>query len=325
MNRRRFLLTSLAGALAAPCAVEAQQAGRVRQVGMINEFWPTHRFVAAFREGLRELGYTEGQNLVVEYRHAHGVLDRVTGFAIDLLRLNAEVLVVGGSVSAQLVRAQTSTVPIVFATSADPVSSGLAASLARPGGNATGISIVSPELIGKQLELLSTAVPKLTRVGALYNPGNPAADETLKAMREAARVLALEVQPREAREPKDIPDAFAALANWRPRALVILADPMLGTELQQIAKLTSQRRLPAIYVRGEFAEMGGFLAYGPSFADNYRRAAIYVNKILRGTRPGDLPVEQPTKFELIINVKTAKALGLTIPPSLLARADQIIE
>jgi putative tryptophan/tyrosine transport system substrate-binding protein len=292
---------------------------------MINEFSPTHPFLAAFREELRELGYTEGQNVVVEYRHANGVLDRVTGFAADLIRLNVDVLVVGGSISAQLARAQTTTVPIVFATSGDPVSSGLVRSLAHPGGNATGISIVSPELIGKQLELLKTAVPRLTRVGALYNPTNPAADETLKAMRGAVRVLTLELRHRQVREPKDLPGAFAALTEGRTGALVIFADPMLGNELQQISKLASKYRLPAVYVRGEFAELGGFLAYGPSFADNYRRAATYVDRILKGARPSDLPVQQPRKFELVINLGTAKALGLTIPPSLMAQADRLIE
>jgi putative tryptophan/tyrosine transport system substrate-binding protein len=239
---------------------------------MINEFSPTHPFLAAFREELRELGYTEGQNVVVEF-----------------------------------------------------VSSGLVRSLAHPGGNATGISIVSPELIGKQLELLKTAVPRLTRVGALYNPTNPAADETLKAMRGAVRVLTLELRHRQVREPKDLPGAFAALTEGRTGALVIFADPMLGNELQQISKLASKYRLPAVYVRGEFAELGGFLAYGPSFADNYRRAATYVDRILKGARPSDLPVQQPRKFELVINLGTAKALGLTIPPSLMAQADRLIE
>jgi ABC-type uncharacterized transport system substrate-binding protein len=249
--RATFVAVTLGVALlAAACVAGAQPAARVPRVGMINEFWPTHPFVAAFRDGLRELGYIEGQNIVVEYRHAHGVLDRVTGFAADLIRLNAEVLVVGGSISALLVRAQTTTVPIVFATSGDPVRSGLAATLARPGGNATGISIVSPELIGKQLELLKTAVPKLARVGALYNPANPAADETLKTMREAARVLTLELRPREVRDPKEIPGAFAALTETRTGALVIFADPMLGNELQQISKLAGKHYLPAIYVRG---------------------------------------------------------------------------
>jgi putative ABC transport system substrate-binding protein len=322
---KRTVVTLALVLLVLSAAAGAQPTARVPRVGMINEFWPTHAFVAAFRDGLRELGYTDGQNVVVEYRHAHGVLERVTDFTAELLRLKVEVLVVGGSISAQLARTQTTTVPIVFATSGDPVSSGLAASLARPGGNATGISIVSPELVGKQLELLKTAVPRLARVGALYNPGNPAADETLKAMREAARILTLDVRARDVREPKDLPGAFATLTEAGIGALVILADPMLGHELQQLSKLTSRHRLPAIYVRGEFAEMGGLLAYGPSFADNYRRAATYVDRILKGARPGELPIEQPRQFELVVNLGTAKALGLTIPPTLRAQADRLIE
>jgi putative ABC transport system substrate-binding protein len=271
--RATLLRAALALALlAVSCVAVAQTSQKLPQIGMINEFSPTHPFLAAFREELRELGYTEGQNVVVEF-----------------------------------------------------VSSGLVRSLAHPGGNATGISIVSPELIGKQLELLKTAVPRLTRVGALYNPTNPAADETLKAMRGAVRVLTLELRHRQVREPKDLPGAFAALTEGRTGALVIFADPMLGNELQQISKLASKYRLPAVYVRGEFAELGGFLAYGPSFADNYRRAATYVDRILKGARPSDLPVQQPRKFELVINLGTAKALGLTIPPSLMAQADRLIE
>jgi putative ABC transport system substrate-binding protein len=322
---KRTVVTLAVALLALWSLAEAQPAARAPRVGVINEFWPAHPFVAAFRDGLRELGYTDGQNVVVVYRHAHGVLERVTDFAAELLRLKVEVLVVGGTISAQLARTQTTTVPIVFATSGDPVSSGLAASLARPGGNATGISIVSPELVGKQLELLKTAVPRLARVGALYNPGNPAADETLKAMREAARILTLDVRAREVREPKDLPGALGALAEAGIGALVIFADPMLGNELQQLSKLTGRHRLPAIYVRGEFAEMGGLLAYGPSFTDNYRRAATYVDRILKGARPGELPVEQPRRFELVVNVGTARALGLRIPPALRAQADRLVE
>jgi putative ABC transport system substrate-binding protein len=213
----------------------------------------------------------------------------------------------------------------VFATSGDPVGSGVVASLARPGGNATGISILSPELSGKQLELLKTAVPKASRVGVLYNPANPAADDALKVTREAAHALALDLQLLAVSRPQDLPAAFSALTTSRAGAVLVLADPFLGNELHQISGLAAKNRLPAMYVRGEFAEAGGLLAYGPSFSDNYRRSATYVDKILRGAKPADLPVEQPIKFELVINRKTAKALGLTIPPSLLARADQVID
>ena len=325
MDRRRFLLTSLAGALAMPLAAGAQQAGKVPRIGMVSEFTPTHPFVTAFRQGLRDIGYTEGQNIVVEYRHADGVLERVSNHAAELIRLKVEVLVVGGTASAKMVKAQTTTVPIVFATSGDPVSSGLVANLAQPRGNATGISLLTPELSGKQLELLKTAVPKASRVTILYNATNPATTDTLNVARGAARALALELQLVEVRQPKELPGAFSTLTAWRAGALLVLPDPMLGNQLVQISKLAAKSLVPAMYMRREFAEAGGLLAYGPSFTDNYRRAATYVDKILKGAAPGNLPVQQPTKFELVVNLRTAKALGLTIPPSLLAQADQVIE
>jgi putative ABC transport system substrate-binding protein len=305
-------------------ATEAQPTGKLPRIGMIGEFSPTHPFVAAFRQGLRDLGYTEGQNIVVEYRHAHGVLDRVSNLAGELVRLKVEILVVGGTKSAQLAKAQTTTVPIVFATSGDPVGSGLVASLAHPGGNATGISILSPELSGKQLELLKTAVPKVSRVAVLYNPVNPATRDALNATRDAARALSLELQLLEIRQPKDLPGAFSALTGWRAGALLLLPDPVLGNELDRISQLAAKHHLPAMYVRREFAETGGLLSYGPSFPNNYRRTATYVHRILKGAKPADLPVEQPTKFELVINLKTASMLGLTIPQSALLQADEVI-
>ena len=303
----------------------AAQPARVPRIGVINEFSAAHPFIAAFRDGLRELGYTEGHSIVVEYRHAEGVLDRVTGFAAELSRMKVDVMVVGGTISAQLAKAQTTTVPIVFATSGDPVSSGLVATLARPGGNLTGISILTPELTGKQLELLKAAVPRLSRATILYNPGNPTIPDALPAARSAAAALGLELQLLEARAPKDVADAFTALTAWRAGALLALADPMLGNELQQIATLAARSRVPAMYVREEFAAMGGLLAYGPSFRDNYRRTAGYVDRILKGATPAELPVQQPSKFDLVVNLRTAKTLGLTIPPALLLRADKVIE
>jgi putative ABC transport system substrate-binding protein len=315
----------LALAVVVPLVAEAQATGRLPQIGMIGEFSPAHPFVAAFRQGLRDLGYTEGQNIVVEYRHAHGEIDQVSNLAAELVRFKVEILVVGGTQSALLAKAQTTTVPIVFATAGDPVGSGLVASLAHPDGNVTGISILSPELSGKQLELLKAAVPKSSRVSVLYNPVNPAAGDALKATRDAARALSLELQLLEVRQPKELRGAFSALMGWRAGALLVLPDPLLGNELAQISKLAVQNRVPAMYLRREFAETGGLLAYGPSFADNYRRAATYVDKILKGAAPAELPVQQPTKFEFVVNLKTAKAIGLTVPPSVLARADQVIE
>jgi putative ABC transport system substrate-binding protein len=319
-----ILLPALA-VLVVPVVAEAQPAGKAPRIGVIGEFSPTHPFVAAFRQGLRELGYTEGQSILVEYRHAHGALDLVPNFAAELIRLKVDILVVGGTVSAQLAKTQTTTVPIVFATSGDPVASGLVASLARPGGNATGLSILSPELSGKQLELIKAAVPKVSRVAVLHNPRNPAAGSAVQAAREAARALAVELKLLEVSQPDELSSAFSVLTGWRAGALLVLPDPVLGNELARISKLASQNRLPAMYMRREFAEAGGLLAYGPSFSDNYRRAATYVDKILKGAKPADLPVQQPTKFELILNRGTAKALGLTIPRSLLLQADQVIE
>jgi putative ABC transport system substrate-binding protein len=315
----------MALAVVVSLVAEAQPKGTLPRIGMISEFSPTHPFVAAFRQGLQDLGYTESRNIVVEYRHAYGVLDRVSNLAAELVRLKVEILVVGGTTSAQLAKTQTTTLPIVFATAGDPVSSGLVASLAHPGGNVTGISILSPELSGKQLELLKAAVPHGSRVAVLYNPMNPAAGDTLKATRETARALSLELQLLEVRQPKELPGAFSALTRWHASALLVLPDPLLGNELAQISKLAAQNRLPAMYMRREFAEMGGLLAYGPSFPDNYRRAATYVDKILKGATPADLPVQQPTKFELVVNLKTAKALRLTIPQSVLLRADEVIQ
>ena len=293
---------------------------------MLGELSPADPFLAAFRQGLRELGYTEGQNIVVEYKYAHGMVDRVPELVAELIRLKVAVLVVGGGAAARSAKAQTKTVPIVFVLPGDPVGSGLVASLARPGGNATGTSTLLPELSRKHLELLKAAVPRVSRVTVLYNSaGRPVAGLALDATREAARALAVELQVLEVRQPNELVSAFAAARAQRAEALLALSAPVFGNQLAQLAELAAKHRLPAIYVRREFAEAGGLLAYGPSFPDNYRRAATYVDKLLKGAKPADLPVEQPTKVELVINLKTAKALGLTIPQSLLLRADEVIQ
>ena len=310
-------------AIVAPLVAEAQAPGAIPRVGLIGEFPPTHPFIGAFREGLRELGYIEGQSIAVEYRNAQGALERVPTLAAELIRLKVDILVVGGTVATRLAKAQTKTVPIVFATAGDPVATGLVASLARPGGNATGMSILAPELSGKQLELLKTVVPQISRVAVLYNPSS-SAPYALNVAREAARTLAVELQVVEVRRPSEVPSAFSSMTG-RAGALLVLSDPLVGSELPQIAKLAAQQRLPAIYLRREFAEVGGLLAYGPSFSDNYRRAATYVDRILKGAKPAELPVQQATKFDLVINRRTANALGLTIPQSLLLQAEQIID
>ena len=325
MDRRTFLGTLTGGLLAAPLAAEAQQQEKIPRLGVIGERSPTDPFVAAFRQALRELGYVEGRNVVVEVRYAHGALDRVPSLAAELLRGQIDVLVVGGTVSAQAAEEATTTVPIVFALAGDPVGSGLVASFSHPGGNVTGISNLSPGLLPKQLELLRAAAPKVSRVAILYNPVNPATAHALAETREAARAMGVELQMLAVRKVDELSGAFAALTRWRAGGLLVVSDPVVGNNLAQLSREATRRRLPAMYSRREFVEVGGLMAYGPSYEDNYARAATYVDKILKGARPGDLPVEQPTKFEFVINLKTAKALGLTIPPSLLQRADQVIE
>lgn len=312
--------------LEVPLLACAQAPPKIPRVGVIGERSTADPFIAAFRQGLQELGYTEGQSVVIEYRYAHGALDRISRFADELIRLDVDVLVVGGTVAAQSAKALTTTVPIVFALAGDPVASGLVASLARPGGNATGMSNLVPELSAKQLELLKAAAPQVSRVTVLYNPQNPVhTGPTLDGTREAARTLAVELQLLEVSQRHELAGAFSALTAWRADAVLALSDPVLGNELGQLSRLATRNRLPAVYSRREFAEAGGLLAYGPRFTDNYRRAAGYVDRILKGAKPADLPVERPTTFEFVINLKTARALGLTIAPSLLGRADQIIQ
>lgn len=312
--------------LAVPLLARAQAPPKTPRVGVIGERSTADPFIAAFRQGLQELGYTEGQNIVIEYRYAHGALDQISRFAADLVRLDVDVLMVGGTVAAQSAKALTTTVPIVFALAGDPVASGLVASLARPGGNATGMSNLVPELSAKQLELLKAAAPQVSRVTVLYNPQNPVhTGPTLDGTREAARALAVELQLLEIRQRHELAGAFSALTAWRANAVLALSDPVLGNELTQLSQLAARNRLPAVYSRREFAEAGGLLAYGPRFTDNYRRAAGYVDRILKGAKPGDLPVERPATFEFVINLKTVRTLGLTIAPSLLGRADQILQ
>ena len=319
------VLMPIVAVLVAPLTTDAQPVQKVPRVGVIGEGSASATYLAAFRQGLRELGYIEGHNIVVEYRYAHGQLDQVAKLAADLIRLDVDVLVVGGTVSTRSAKAATTTVPIVFTLAGDPVGSGLVASLARPGGNATGLSNVMAELSGKQLEILKTAMPQVSRVGVLHNPASPTHRSALDDARRAARSLAVEMKVLEIRQPNELGRAFSALTDWRAGGLLALSDPVIGYELAQLSQLAAQHRLPAIYGRAEFAELGGLLAYGPSFSDNYRRAAGYVDRILKGAKPADLPVQQPIKFELVINMKTAKVLGLTVPQSLLLQADKIIE
>jgi putative ABC transport system substrate-binding protein len=311
--------------LVVPRAAHAQPPANVPRVGVLGERLPPDPLIAAFRQGLRELGYTEGQSIVIEDRYAYGVVDRFPALAAELLDLNVDVLVVAGTFAAQAAKARTVTVPIVFTLSPNPVEERLVASLAQPGGNATGLSTRTPGLTGKQLELLKAAVPQVSRVTILYNPVVAFHSLALQEAQEAARALAMDLQVLGVRQPHDLASAFAALTAWRAGAVLALSAPMIGNELAQLAQLAAEHRVPAMYIRREFVEVGGLLAYGPSFTDNFRRAAAYVDKILKGAKPADLPVEQPTKYELVINLKTARELGLTIPPTFLFQADEVIQ
>ncbi|MBI2154574.1 MAG: ABC transporter substrate-binding protein [Candidatus Rokubacteria bacterium] len=328
-------LTLALGLLAAPLAAEAQQpAGKVYRIGLLGTS-PINPHYEAFRQGLRELGYVEGRNIVIERRHSEGKAERLPNLATELIRLKVDVIVIeacGAPLNAA--SQKTSTIPIVVAACNDDlVASGLVASLARPGGNITGLSEVAPELAAKRLELLKEVVPKLTRVAVLWNPAySEVFSPTLRFMlsdwkeiREAARVLGVTLQSVEIRGPDDFDSAFAAMTRKRAGGLITFSEPLLVLHGRRIADLAAQSRLPAIYAYRELAEAGGLISYGVHLPDFYRRAATHVHKILKGAKPADLPVEQPTKFELVINLKTAKTLGLTIPQSVLIRADKVIE
>ena len=312
--------------VAAPLAAQAQPTpGKTARIGYLSFRSGPSYLDEAFRQGLRELGYFEGQNVSVEYRWADFKPDRASTLAAELVRLNVNVIVsTGGPIPATAAKRATKTIPIVF-TAGDPVGSGLIARLDRPGGNLTGVSLLTVELNTKRLELLKEAVPTVSRVAVLANPANPVTAGALKDLEGAARALRVKLHVLEVRERHGIDDAFAAIARQRAGALLVVSDPMFQTQRERIVDLAAKHRLPGIFELREFAEAGGLLSYDTNVADMYRRLATYVDKILKGAKPGDLPVEQPTKFELVINLKTAKALGLAIPPSILSRADRLIE
>ena len=326
MDRRAFLGAATLGLLAAPFAAEAQQAPKVSRIGFLVTDSPAGiaARLAAFRQGLRDLGYVEDRNLTIEYRWAEGHVDRFPGFAAELVGLKVDVIVASSSPAALAARNATRTIPIVFATAAEPVDSGLVASIAAPGGNVTGLALLAPEITARQLQLLKEAVPKASRVVVLSNPANRYTALLVKETEAAARLLGVRAHVLEVRGA-GLDGAFSALTKDRPDALLVLADPGFVVHRARIVEFANTSRLPAMYPHREYAEAGGLLAYGADLRDNYRRAAIYVDKILRGAKPADLPVELPTKFELVLNLKSAKALGLTIPPSVLARADEVIQ
>jgi putative ABC transport system substrate-binding protein len=318
--------------LAVPLASEAQPPTKVARIGYLATGpleSPEQRSVLdAFREGLRELGYVEGQNIVIEVREAAGVIERFPDLASELVRLKVDVIVATNSLTGRAVRQATTTIPTVVPIMGDPVGDGLVASLARPGGNITGLTFIGPQLVPKRLELLKEALPRVSRVAGLWHPGaygGRTQDDMMNQAEAAARTLGLELRLVAVRRPDELRRAFATIADTRADALFGFPSPMLFTERRRIVELATKQRLPSIFQDRAFVELGGLLSYGADITALSRRGAVYVDKILKGAKPADLPIEQPTKFELVINLKTARALGLTIPPSLLARADEVIQ
>jgi putative ABC transport system substrate-binding protein len=329
MDRRTFIGTVAGGLLASALAAEAQQTGNVYRIGILANVAPTDsegpRLWGAFIQGLRDRGYVEGQNIKIEWRVSGGKYERLPELVGELVRLDVNVIVVPADQNAFAAMQATRTIPIVMTNSPNPVGSGLVGSLARPGGNVTGLSILSPEIVGKQLALLREVVPNVFWVAVLWNPENLGNGILLENANVAARSLGVHLQTQKARGPEEFERAFAAVNKERAGAILVMWDGMFLLHQSQILDLVAKSRLPAMYEYRGAVTTGGLMAYGPSIQDSFRRAAGYVDKILRGAKPADLPIEQPTKFELVINLKTAKALGLTIPQSLLLRADEVIQ
>lgn len=326
MSWRITIIVPLALAmLSAPLAVHAQQPAKIPRIGALISGSPsTHRLpVEAFRQGLRDLGYVEGQNIVIEYRYAEGRADRFPDLAAELVRLKPDVLVTAGLPGVRALRNATTTIPIVMAAIADAVGSGFVQSLARPGGNITGLSFLATELSVKRLELLKEALPRASHVAVLWHPASVKA--SLDATLAASKPLGLKIQVLEVQSPSEFDSALASAKKGGVEAINVLPSPILLTHRKPLVELAAKHRLPGIYEFREFVEDGGLMSYSASISDLYRRAAAYVDKILKGAKPADLPVEQPTRFEMVINLKTAKALGLTIPQSILLRADQVIQ
>jgi len=330
VDRRAFLGTVAGGLLAAPLAAQGQEAARIARIGFLSlNVVPNRHLGESFRQGLRDLGYVEGRNVVIEYRDAEGKPERLPDLAAELVALKVDVIVTGGGTpTAMAAKQATSTLPIVFTSAPDPVTDGLVTSLGRPGGNVTGSSNLNPALVGKSLEQLKQAVPRVSQVALLLQPGavpERTEKDMLKGAEVAARALGVRLQLVEARGPADFKRAFSDMTGARAGALTVLPGAMFFSERRRLVDLAAKNRLPVVYPQREFVDAGGLMSYGTNLADLFRRAATYVDKILKGAKPADLPVEQPTKFDLVINLKTAKALGLTLPPSLLQRADQVIE
>jgi ABC-type uncharacterized transport system substrate-binding protein len=315
------------GLLAAPLAGGAQQAGRVYRIGFLG---PAAERVytdplQSLRTSLRELGYVEGKHIAFESRFAEDKYERLPGLAAELVRDKVDVIVVHSTPGTGAAKQATRTIPIVMVNVADPVGAGFVASLARPGGHITGVSNIDVGLAAKRLELLKEVLPKLSLVGVLRNPNNPSGEPQFRETQAAARLLGIEIHLFDVRDRRELESAFSVMSRVRADAFTVVGDPLFLSQQKQIANLAVTKRLPSVFARNENVEAGGLMSYGPTFAEAFRQAATYVDKILKGAKPADLPVEEPTKFELVVNLKTAKALGLTIPQTLLLRADQVIE
>ncbi len=322
-----FIVGVALGVISAAFPAEAQQAARGPRIGWLSPGSPAsdETFLAAFLEGLRKLGYVDARKPNIEQQFAEGKTDRLPTLAADLVSLKVDVFMLYSTPAAQAAKSATQAIPIVCAAMGDPVGSGLVASLARPGGNLTGLSLMAPELSGKRLELIRETVPKASRVAMLWNSGNSAMVIRARESQSAAQVLGVTLQSLGVRDPDELARTFAAMTRQRPDVLLTLIDPFTHAHRKRIVDFAAENRLPAIYESREFVDAGGLMSYGPSLPDQFRRAATYVDKILKGAKPADLPVEQPTRFELVINLKTAKALELTMPQSILIRTDQVIQ
>src|ERR1700730_10486850 len=329
MMERRTFLGALAGLLAAPLVAEAQQADRVYRIGSLGNVPLSDpgsaRLWGAFADGLQDLGYVDGRNITLENLSSEGQYERLPTLAADLVRHKVDVIVAPAVQNVMAAKQVTQTIPIVMVSVGDPVGNGLVASLARRGGNVTGTSFLTSALVGKQLELLKQITPHVSRLAFLVNPANPGLPLALEEAKAAAHSLGVQLQAVEARRPADLERAFAAMTRERAGAFFVPWDGFFLVHLARIVQLAAKTRLPAMYGHRGYVDAGGLACYGPSARESFRQAAVYVDKILKGAKPADLPVEQPTKFELVINLKTAKALGLTIPPSLLGRADEVIQ
>jgi putative tryptophan/tyrosine transport system substrate-binding protein len=324
--KRREFITLLGGAAAWPLATRAQQTGKVARIGFLRYASPHQKHFNGFREGLRANGYIEGQNIVIEQRYADGAFDRIGELAAELVRLNLDVIVVDGSATAKVVKAATSTIPVVFALASDPVGDGLAASMVRPGTNLTGLTLsVGYQLAGKRVELLKDLKPDLSRLAVLLNRNNVTAESYLQDAVRVGGALGLSTRAFAAQTLDDLPHAFAAMVEWQADGVITLNDAVFFSQRERIVTLTLGNKLPAVHPEAEFVEAGGLLSYGANLSDLFRRSAFYVDKILKGAKPAETPIEQPSKFDLVLNLKAARTLGLTVTREFLLRADEVIE